>query len=187
MKQHLYKRLWRFYPPYLELIPIVTIIITIGYALLKFPAMPESIAAGTAIDGSITAYADKSLLTILYSPLSALILYLVLTFFSYYRMAKLESPDGELSLPANLRKKLSPKFLDSYRQFSVRMIFAAISGLVLATCLSSFMQIQASLSRPIAYVGILTWVFYIVATLCAILQFLRTRSVRKTIQDILAK
>ncbi len=187
MKQLFYKRLWRFYPPYLELIPLVTIIITIVYALLQFPAMPESIAAGTAIDGSITAYADKSLVTILYSPVSALVLYLVLTFFSYYRMAKLESPDGELSLPANLRKKLSTKFLDSYRQFSVRMIFAAIVGLVLATCLSSFMQIQASLSRPITYIGFLPWVFYIGAMVCAVLQFIRTRSVRKTVQDLLRK
>jgi uncharacterized membrane protein len=187
MKPYSYKRLWRFYPRYLELIPILTIIFTITYALFQYPALPESIAAGTSIDGSITAYTDKSLLRILYSPISGLTLYLILTYFSYHRMAKLESPDGELNLPANLRKKISTKFLDSYRQFSVRMIFAAICGLELAISLSSFMQIQASLSRPITYIGFLPWFFYIVAMVCAILQFFRTRSVRKTIQDILAK
>ncbi|QRN86234.1 hypothetical protein JR334_03145 [Clostridia bacterium] len=187
MKSFSYKKLWRFYPSYLELIPILAIVFTFAYALLQYPALPDSIAAGTAIDGSITAYMDKTLMQVLYSPISGLILYLVLTYFSYSRMSKLEGPDGELNMTKKMRKKLSPQFLESYRAFSVRMIFASIAGLVLATSLSSFIQIQASLGKAIAYIGILPWLFYIIAFVCAILQFIRTRSTRKTVQEAIGK
>lgn len=187
MKPYSYKKLWRFYPGYLELIPILAIILTFAYALFQYPALPESIAAGTAIDGSITAYMDKSMIQVLYSPISGLTLYLLLTFFSYNRMAKLEGPNGELNMTKKMRKKLSPQFLESYRAFSVRMIFASIAGLVLATSLSSFIQIQASLGKAIPYIGILPWIFYVVAFVCAILQFLRTRSTRKVVQEAIGK
>ncbi len=184
MKTLFYKRLWRFYPAYLEIIPLTVIIASLLYTWISYPQLPDSIAVGITANGTVTAYTPKDFGSVFYTPLSALVLYALLTFVSYRRMAKLEDPSGELHLPAHLAKKVSSKYLESYRTFSVRMIFIAITALVIATNLSSFLQIQASFDNLYALLGYLPWVFYLLAMICALLQFIKTRNVRKTIQGL---
>lgn len=184
MKTFSYKRLWRFYPFYLELIPITAIIFGLLHVWISYPGLPEQIPVALTMSGSITAYDSKSLARLLYAPLTALILYLLLTFISYRRMANMENKQGDLQFPSHIQKKVAKSFLNSFRSFSVQMIFAAITFLVLATVLSSYLTIQAAYAMPNIFLLALPWVFYILATVCAMLQFFRTRKMRKIIQGL---
>lgn len=181
MKPFAYRRLWRFYPWYLELIPLVAIVGSIAYTLLVYPSLPDSIVVGLSVDGTVGATAPKSLMRLLYTPGSALLLYVLLTIVSVRRLDKLETGEGELKLPAKLRKKMSKRFIERYRAFSVRSIFFSIVFLVLASALTAVLQIQATLGRTVGYAALLPWLFYFGALGFAIGQYLRTRSVRQTI------
>lgn len=182
MKIISYRRLWRFYPFYLEFIPITAILASFIHVFWAYPRLPEAVPLSLNMDGSVAAYGSPSLMKLLYVPLTALILYGLLTWVSYRRMAKMEDDQGQVFLPEHLRQKVSLDFLTSFQSFSVQTIFSAITFLVLASCLSSYLTIQASWSQPSLALLALPWLFYLLALVSAFLQYARIRKLKSRLR-----
>ncbi len=173
----------KYIPLGLQLLPVG--IIAAGFIITAFyyPRLPATMPSGLTVTGQFTNEVTTTWYRANYLALVSVVLYALLTGFSYAFLVRSDDPGRHLGLNKTLRRKISKTYLETYRMSSVRMIFAATTFLTGALVATNLVLLRVSVGHDSGIYGYLPWLFYSGALVSAFRYYLVGREMKKTIRQ----
>jgi len=111
----------KYYPPWLELIPLAIVVFTFTYMIAYYGALPDSIPRHFGASGRPDAWSDKGIIIVL--PVLSFWIYFQSLLINWFLIIAPEDPAKVVNLSAERKKKLCFKRLESIRALMARMLW----------------------------------------------------------------
>lgn len=119
----MFNKINKYYPKYLELIPLVCILLALIYTFSSYPQLPEQIPSHFNAAGLPDSWSDKNIVTIFLAPLIGLFSYLSLALLNYFLIILPDDPGKFINLPAKRKEALGHIGLEKIRSFMARCVW----------------------------------------------------------------
>lgn len=116
----MWEKIVRFYPPWLELIPVVLLIFAFGYSAANYPLLPEQVPTHFGFAGTPDAWRAKGFASVYLPPVMAAIIWLSMALMNYFLIMGPEDPGKCINLPQRQKEQLGPAKLEAIRTTTAR-------------------------------------------------------------------
>lgn len=116
----MWTRISRFYPPWLELIPILMLGFVLIYTAAHYALLPEQMPTHFGISGQPDDWSAKGFWTVYLPLLIGSVVWLSVVLINYFLIIKPEDPGQYMSMNAREKEKLGPVRLEEIRTISAR-------------------------------------------------------------------
>ncbi|CFX84067.1 Domain of unknown function DUF1648 [Syntrophomonas zehnderi OL-4] len=115
-------RISRFYPPWLELIPLLMLGFILAYTVTYYPLMPERIPTHFGPSGQPDAWSAKGFWSVYILVLLAGAVWLTMLAINYILIIKPDDPGRYMNISQREKDRLGTKRLEEIRTISARMM-----------------------------------------------------------------
>lgn len=119
----MWEKIGRFYPPWLELIPVMLLIFAFCYSYANYPLLSDQVPTHFGLAGTPDAWAPKSFASVYLAPVIVTIVWLSMTLMNYFLIMLPEDPGKCINLPQNKKEELGPERMESIRTITARGLF----------------------------------------------------------------
>ncbi len=136
-----------FYPPWLELIPVILLIFAFSYTAECYSFLPEQVPTHFGLAGNPDAWAAKGFWSVYALPLLGSVIWLSMLLINYFLIIRPEDPGQYINLPQRHKEKLDRERLEAIRTTTARGIM--LLNLTLAAMIAAFQysSINVALGR----------------------------------------
>jgi uncharacterized membrane protein len=136
-----------FYPPALELVPVILLLFAFSYTAQYYPLLPEQVPTHFGLLGTPDAWSEKGFWSVYVLPLLGAIVWLSMFLINLFLIIEPDDPGRMINLPQKQKEKLGGERLEAIRSVTARGIM--IMNLTLAAMIATLQygSINVALGR----------------------------------------
>ncbi len=116
----MFNKIKTYYPPCLELIPIILLVFAFTYTAEYYPLLPEQVPTHFGLYGTPDAWSEKGLWAVYVMPLIGAIVWLSMILINWFFIIWPEDPGRYINLPRRQKEKLGLERLEAIRTTTAR-------------------------------------------------------------------
>lgn len=154
----MWHKISRYYPPWLELIPLLFLVMVLIYISGKYDMLPDSMPTHFGPSGKPDAWSDKSIWSV-YGPLIiGFVTYFSISIINIFLLIRPDDPRKAINISERDKDLLGPVRLERIRSFAVRSLL--VTNLIISAMIAhlSYAAIKTALGLS-SGLGYLIWVF----------------------------
>lgn len=151
-------RIKAFYPPALELIPIILLLFAFTYTAEYYPLLPEQVPTHFGLFGNPDAWGEKGFWSVYTLPLIGTLTWLSIALLNYYLIMGPDDPGRMINLPQQHKDKLGRERLEAIRTITARAMILLNLTLTAMLATLQYGVINIALGRQES-LGLITLVF----------------------------
>lgn len=111
-----------FYPPALELVPLILLLFAFSYSAQYYPLLPDQVPTHFGLFGTPDAWSEKGFWTVYALPLLGAIVWLSMLLINLFLIIQPDDPGRYINLPQRQKDKLGREQLEAIRTTTARGI-----------------------------------------------------------------
>ncbi|KUG02645.1 hypothetical protein ASZ90_020013 [hydrocarbon metagenome] len=132
----MWNRIEPFYPPWLELIPMILLLFAFTYTFEYYPLLPEQVPTHFGLTGAPDTWAAKGFWSVFVLPLVGAMVWLSMLLINYFLIIRPDDPGRFINLPRQHKEKLGREQLEYIRTTTARGMM--LLNLTLAAMIATF-------------------------------------------------
>ncbi len=116
----MWAKISRFYPPWLELIPVLLLGFAFAYTAMHYAALPEQMPTHFGISGQPDDWSTRGFVSVYLPLVIGLLVWLSMILINYFSIIKPEDPGKYINLPKQQKEKMGPEQMEAIRTVNAR-------------------------------------------------------------------
>jgi|GEM_PF-449044 len=175
----MWEKISRYYPPWLDIFPLLLLGIVLVYISGKYETLPDLIPTHFGPSGTPDAWSEKSIWSVYGTLIIGSIIYISMTLINIFLIILPDDPRKVINISERQKDLLGPEQLEKIRAFAVRSMVAINYIVVVMIAYLSFSAIKIALGLSTG-LGYLIWIFFIAIMFISIYMVIKLISMTST-------
>lgn len=154
----MWQKVKKFYPPWLELLPLLLIVFALTYTHINYPHLPAKVPAHFGANGLPDSWSAKSFVSVYFLPLLGLATCGLMLGLNWFMIMRPDDPRAVVNLLESEKDALGPKRLEALRTFTARALWVINTEAAALVAFLAYGSIQVALGQQTG-LGWGVWVF----------------------------
>lgn len=155
----MWQKVKMFYPPWLELFPLLLIVFALTYTHINYPDLPATVPTHFGANGLPDSWSAKSFVSVYLLPLLGLATCGLMLGLNWFVIMRPDDPRTVVNLLESEKDALGPKRLEALRTFTAQALWVINTEVAALIVFLAYGSIQVALSRQTG-LGWGVWVFF---------------------------